>query len=57
MMQAFLMQDVEAAKNRILQRKHRERAVRPSNKKRKRRGRIANVPTTGVLCVPKIVKL
>ena len=34
LMSAFLMQDVDSAKNRILQRKHRERAIRAGEDKR-----------------------
>lgn len=51
LMQAFLMQDVDAAKIRIQERKHRERVIRPSGKQRKRHIRVADVPMTAVLYV------
>ncbi len=51
-MSAFLMQDVDSAKARILQRIHRERAIRPGPDKRPRhrtrRHRVSFVPAAGV---------
>eukprot|EP00750_Incisomonas_marina_P014446 INCI17664.6.p1 GENE.INCI17664.6~~INCI17664.6.p1 ORF type:complete len:870 (-),score=192.12 INCI17664.6:519-3128(-) len=52
LMSAFLMQDVDSAKNRILQRKHRDRAIRAGEVKRPshraRQGKLSFVPLVGV---------